>query len=46
MTIPRATHLTISQFSLRNPYIISKSPVLSVGISWKEKKKKKKKTVR
>jgi len=32
-TIPRATHLTIFQFSLRNSYIASKSPVLSVGIS-------------
>lgn len=36
MPIPRATHLTIFQFSLRNPYIASKSPVLSFGISWME----------
>lgn len=37
ITIPRATHLIISQLSSRKSYITSKSPVLSVGISWTKK---------
>ena len=32
-TAPRATHLTIFQFSLRKLYIVSKFPVLSEGSS-------------
>lgn len=33
MTAPRATHLTMFQFSFKNLYIIEKSPVLSAGMS-------------